>query len=132
MGVLYYFRRGHTAALNRVPSLFFAAVVPSEFNNMEKTPLDPITLSQSDRGTILAVLEGVKAGQDNLDHKVTLWRDATFRAVNLLSQRDIEDEKQRKDRQKTLDNRLWWQGAGIVVILLLLVGFICFSIGRAL
>ena len=130
MGVLYYFRRGHTAARYRVPSLFFAAVVPSERNNMENTPLDPLTLSQSDRDTILTVLVGVKAGQDNLDHKVTLWRDATFRAVNLLSQRDIEDERQRKDRQKALDSRLWWQAVGIVAILLLLVGYICFSIGQ--
>lgn len=90
---------------------------------------DPILLSQQDKEVILATMKGVGQNILTLEQNINTWRDATFRAVNLLSERDAGDDRQRRERQIELDRQLWWLRAGIVLSLVLQIAWISVFIG---
>jgi hypothetical protein len=62
-----------------------------------------------------AIVEGLEIHISALEQTVLQWRETTNRTVLLLSQREAEDDKQRRERTAHLDREL----------LLLRIGAIC-------
>lgn len=78
---------------------------------------------------LIARIAGVEGHLYHMDDQLKSWRDISTRTLNLLSQRDEQDQVERRERQAALDNQLLWLRVGIILNLLLLMVVVSLFVG---